>query len=687
MSRIRKVLTIAAVSLVAGCGGGGSSNGVPPLSPQPPQPSATPGASLGTASFTIAVPSAPASPTSSARRPMYVSPHTGSVRVAVLVADGQKPAVSDTVAAIAYGAPGCPSDKTQALTCTIPAKTPAGQNVTFKVSTYASSDGSGAVLATATVTKPIGLNQSNAVSVTLGGVVNSVALSPAMLRTTSDGTTQSFLLSVTPLDASGAVIVGTAEFQSPVSLSVSGDTNHALTLTQTTLSAPNIPVELKYDATKAVGDAKVSANVGTLGNATTELIALNYAPQALTLPIGGATQTINVAEFGFTGQFTATIADSTLGTVSVSPGGAPGTATVTVKPPPTGSFDGKTTIALSDGTLTTKIPTSVIYPRLNVTQYGALPFGQNSSSPFSATMTASASPWYVDGSANAVVSFNPFSTQFAQYSTAQFGRPFGITEGPDGNIWFSVQAVPAQICKISELGSIPTCYASGLRNGSYIAGLASGPDGNIYFTDAPFGQPPAIGSIDPKTGTIAEYTPGLTTGARPYSIALGPDNNMWFTDSNTQAVGVFTIATHTSTEFTQGLPQLTPGNFNGASPLIIVAGPDGKMWFTDQNGASPAIGSIDPATHAITEYTYGLQRNSTPTGLTVGPHGLLWFTDPGIFGETLLGSIDPATGTITEYSGVPARNDPQRMVWSSQLPNDLYYTDFSLGGVGDVKVP
>src|SRR5213078_1253926 len=60
----------------------------------------------------------------------------------------------------------------------------------------------------------------------------------------------------------------------------------------------------------------------------------------------------------------------------------------------------------------------------------------------------------------------------------------------------------------------------------------------------------------------------------------------------------------------------------------LVAGPDGNLWFTDQ-GTTKAIGMINPTTHAISEFSTGLNPGANLGRVAVGPDGNLWFGDKG----------------------------------------------------------
>jgi virginiamycin B lyase len=62
----------------------------------------------------------------------------------------------------------------------------------------------------------------------------------------------------------------------------------------------------------------------------------------------------------------------------------------------------------------------------------------------------------------------------------------------------------------------------------------------------------------------------------------------------------------------------------GTGPDIIIVGPDGALWFTEQN--SNSIGRIAPGAppSAVPFAGLGIQD---PRGIAVGPDGNLWVAD------------------------------------------------------------
>src|SRR5262249_54609439 len=103
--------------------------------------------------------------------------------------------------------------------------------------------------------------------------------------------------------------------------------------------------------------------------------------------------------------------------------------------------------------------------------------------------------------------------------------------------------------------------------------------------------------------TIFRY-PLPTPGSLPSSITAGPDGNVWFTEQN--AIGRITTA-GAITEFA----------VSGASN--IVAGPDANLWFTQPS----AIGRITPAGQ-ITQFPLP-NLGASPSDITANLDGNLWF--------------------------------------------------------------
>ncbi|HSZ57668.1 MAG TPA: hypothetical protein VK797_18545, partial [Tepidisphaeraceae bacterium] len=117
------------------------------------------------------------------------------------------------------------------------------------------------------------------------------------------------------------------------------------------------------------------------------------------------------------------------------------------------------------------------------------------------------------------------------------------------------------------------------------------------------------------------------------SLVQGPDGNVWFTDQDNNAIGRETPS-GAVTEF--AIPT------DSALPDQITVGPDGDLWFLE-TGLSQ-IAKIT-TTGKVTGFAMP-SADSSPSALAAGPGGDVWFVDSG---NNEVGKITPA-GTVTEFS-------------------------------------
>jgi streptogramin lyase len=208
--------------------------------------------------------------------------------------------------------------------------------------------------------------------------------------------------------------------------------------------------------------------------------------------------------------------------------------------------------------------------------------------------------------------------------------PWGVTAGPDGNLWFT-ESGGQKIGRITPDGQIdqfPVLTAS-----SYPQGITAGPDRNLWFTEYDGNK---IGRITPAGTLLPEFSIP-TTDARPVGIAAGPDGNLWFTELFGNKIGRVTPA----------------GSFSeiriptaGGQPYAITAGPDGNLWFTE--GAVNKVGRITPG-GIVTEFSFPTTPGQNARAIAAGPDGNLWFTENyAALNSAKIGRITP-DGTITEF--------------------------------------
>ena len=281
-----------------------------------------------------------------------------------------------------------------------------------------------------------------------------------------------------------------------------------------------------------------------------------------------------------------------------------------------------------------------------------------------------------------------------QFALAPGATPVSITTGPDDTLWFTQQDAGTNdnggswsIGRITTAGAITLFpLAAGIvvsdvpSNGSVpaISGITEGRDGNVWFTENlvaanTLHSAAAIARITPD-GTIATFAipipkdnEGLSTGA----IAVGPDGNIWFTGDftarNNQEHSVLGRVTARGQVRLFRLPSSSYSHtpytyavdigYEGNDANSLVAGPDGKLWYA---------GTVDKTKPGIaTISTRGESGRFTPIDslgdLTAGPNGQVWFpissselglaTRSGtVVTEDLAGHV--ATSSYSPYPGI-----------------------------------
>ena len=313
-------------------------------------------------------------------------------------------------------------------------------------------------------------------------------------------------------------------------------------------------------------------------------------------------------------------------------------------------------------------------------------------------------------SATSAASNEASNGEAENYPVYKLSQPYGITSGPDGNIWITqnigriskitpggevteykssvpsgpryITAGPAKenalwftastggenkIGKITTSGSVTT-YA--VEKGAEVQGITAGPDGNLWFAMEGVSK---IGRITPS-GTIKEYS--LPSGSKPYGMTAGPEkeNALWFTESGASKIGRIT---------TSGEIKEYPLEEKGLEPQSIVAGADGNLWFTQSGGwrlhGYDGIGRITTS-GKVSGYT----EQDVPSAITAGPEkeNALWFTEND--GTNRVAKIT-TSGAVTEYN-VAAGSFPREITAGPEGEKALWFTEQDLPGVGKLNV-
>jgi streptogramin lyase len=191
----------------------------------------------------------------------------------------------------------------------------------------------------------------------------------------------------------------------------------------------------------------------------------------------------------------------------------------------------------------------------------------------------------------------------------------------------------------------------------------------------------------PAPFTIIEYyVPGPSSYIEP--ITAGPDGNVWFFQQDGVA-GESVDKITPSGIITKYALKVPPYR----DPQGITAGPDGNIWFTET--AHSSIAKVTPG-GVVTEYALPI-RGSAPWAITGGPDGNVWFTQPdlavdGGFPNGGYGGIGKITssGVITNYApaippGTPPNTfDPSPIGIATGADGSIWFGDNGSNAIGKI---
>jgi virginiamycin B lyase len=240
-------------------------------------------------------------------------------------------------------------------------------------------------------------------------------------------------------------------------------------------------------------------------------------------------------------------------------------------------------------------------------------------------------------------------SQFVEFSIpTAASAPYGITEGPDGNVWFTETAA-AKIGTINASGAVSEFP---ITSGGSPSQIVKGPDNNLWFTETSADR---IGTIT-TSGALTEHSLP-NAGAAPQGIASGPNGTLWFTEPGSNTIGRITTS-GTITQYSGLKP--------GSDPQFITEGSDGNLWFTE-TGANN-IGRITP-NGKIREY--GVPSKNSGLGQILSGNGVLYFVEGA---ANKIGDINTTNGAIREYANTYS-NAPRSLAFGLSGTLALIGTD------------
>lgn len=266
------------------------------------------------------------------------------------------------------------------------------------------------------------------------------------------------------------------------------------------------------------------------------------------------------------------------------------------------------------------------------------------------------------GSATATAAAAPIGTLKQFKVPADNSQPRSITNGSDGNRWFTegtdLSGAPATLARITAAGVITEFPAN--CNLCILSDVSQGPGGILYLTS----NDPVLLRFDVTTETFLDPVPMPNSSALGGNLSISGDV-IWITDFNNDVIWRYSISMN---QFTS-----TPV----PDPADVAVDQAGNAWFARPEANGPGtgtIGRIDAVTLDVTT----TDVNAAARGIAVATDGLVWFS--ARFTPQAVGRLDPATGTVTIF---PRTTEGPQAITAAP-DGSMWFTQTTKGNIANI---
>jgi streptogramin lyase len=250
------------------------------------------------------------------------------------------------------------------------------------------------------------------------------------------------------------------------------------------------------------------------------------------------------------------------------------------------------------------------------------PLGPQNGVPYLMVAGPDGNLWFTDNSPSGqIATINPTTHAITQLAVTNPDSIVGIFDDlafdGNGKLWLLEGQNRTDNGRVVEFDPTTNAFTvfSPPASNTRLGGITEGPDGSVWFTES---DANLVTRIDPTTHQMTEYP---VAGVGPYSITLGPDGNLWYTLSSASpmsatdsgAIGTINATTHATAAYP-----------TADLPFAIAAGPGNHLTYVRRNNR---LGVIDVATKSMT----GLLASMAPAdgsaeNITSGPSNDVYFT-------------------------------------------------------------
>jgi virginiamycin B lyase len=241
--------------------------------------------------------------------------------------------------------------------------------------------------------------------------------------------------------------------------------------------------------------------------------------------------------------------------------------------------------------------------------------------------------WWTGQFASKLGRLNPRTGEIREFVLPEGTQPHGLAEDKDGNIWYTgiMKGVIGRLDpRTGQVREYPLNEPNARGPHTPIYNAATG---NMFFTL----QSGHVGRINTVSGEmVIVKTPSDNT--YPYGIRLNSQGTPWYVDFRGNRIGTVDPRTMTIKEYT--LPNAD------ARPRRLTIMSDDIIFYTDFPRGM--LGRFDPKTGQVKEWQSPGGPQSEPYGIThIG--NIVWYSESGVRPNTIV-RFDPANESFQTFA-------------------------------------
>ena len=277
--------------------------------------------------------------------------------------------------------------------------------------------------------------------------------------------------------------------------------------------------------------------------------------------------------------------------------------------------------------------------------------------------------WFVGQRGNFVAYFVPETGEFKQYTIDPGTGPHNLVVDAKGMVWYTGNR-NGRIVKLDPATGKLTNYFLPDTTIRDPHTMTFDRDGNAWFTAQGAG---VVGKLTVADGKFRIWR--LAKNSRPYGIILDSHGRPYFDEFGTNKIGTIDPKTGDLKEYTLPDPK--------ALPRRIAITSDTSIWFGDY--ARGFLGRLNPVTGAVEEFALPSGPVSMPYAMASDDRGYVWLAETGVQPNRLV-AFDPARKLFVENIPIPAEgaNTIRHMTFDKATRQIWFGADANM--IGRIKV-